>query len=144
MSESNGNGNSVANSVAPAPLLATVPGRNGGRLLPGGQPGNRGGPGRTPSQVQAASRLAFDQRIRRLKKIADGTLGVPLVVNGEPVLMPDGKTVAVLGPDVDQQLKAIDMLGKYGALQRVEHTGDDGGPITVRVIREARPRVSCD
>lgn len=118
MSDTNGNRNSVLDSVPPVP---TVPGRNGGRLLAGGKPGNRGGPGRTPTQVQAAARLAFDKRIRRLKKIADGTLAVPLVVNG--------KTVATAGPDIDQQLKAIDMLGKYGALQRVEHSGADGTPL---------------
>jgi hypothetical protein len=75
-----------------------IPGKNGGRLRNGGT--NKGGPGRPKDEVRAACALAFDQRIVRLKKIADGKIE---------------------GAGVDQQLKAIDMLAKYAGLQKIEH-----------------------
>lgn len=83
----------VENTVA-----NTVPGRNGGRLRAGGKPGNKGG-GRPKDEVRAACALAFDKRIKRLTMIADGKID---------------------GAGIEQQLKAIDMLAKYGGLQKIE------------------------
>lgn len=65
--------------------------------------------------------MAFDQRIPKLKQIADGK-------------HPDA--------GADQQLKAIDLLAKYAGLQKIEHSGPDDGEIVVRVIREKRAHVS--
>jgi hypothetical protein len=75
-----------------------VPGKNGGRLNRGGTKGNKGG-GRPKDEVRAACCMAFDRRIPRLKMIADGKLE---------------------GAGIDQQLKAIDMLARYGGLVKVE------------------------
>ncbi len=41
--------NTVKNSVLP-----TMPGRNGGKLLAGGKPGNKGGTGRPPDEFKEA------------------------------------------------------------------------------------------
>lgn len=67
----------------------SVPGRNGGRLLPGGKKGNRGGSGRPPDKIRAALRKAFDERIPLLMALAES----------------DDDAVA---------MKAMDMLAKYG------------------------------
>lgn len=77
----------------------TVPGLNGGRLRSGGKPGNKGGPGRPKDKVREACALAFEQRIPVLKKIADAKI-----------------------PDVSvkDRLSAIDLLGKYAGLQKIE------------------------
>lgn len=40
---------------------ATQPGRNGGRLLAGGKPGNKGGSGRPPSDWKAKMAEALDR-----------------------------------------------------------------------------------
>jgi hypothetical protein len=58
--------NTVENNVA------TMPGRNGGQLLAGGKPGNRGGTGRPRSEVRALARTvmieALEQLIERVEK----------------------------------------------------------------------------
>jgi hypothetical protein len=74
-----------------------IPGKNGGRLRNGGT--NRGGPGRPKDKVREACALAFEQRIPVLKKIADAKIA---------------------DVSVEQRLKALDLLGKYGGLQKVE------------------------
>jgi len=91
------------------------PGRNGGRLLAGGVPGHRGAGGRPASKVRDACRKAFADRVRHLRAIADDT-----------------------DASARDRLAALDLLGKYGGLQKIEHSGEDGGEILVRVIREQR------
>lgn len=74
---------------------ATVPARNGGRLLAGGRPGNRGG-GRTPSEIRRTCREKFDKLVPKLDRIAR----------------------AKLSKDSDR-VRAIEVLGKYGMGQAV-------------------------
>src|SRR3954466_5133788 len=50
----------------------TVPGRNGGRLLPGGVPGNRGGKGAVPRRLRTLCRDGWEQGIPRMVSIAAG------------------------------------------------------------------------
>lgn len=100
------------------------PGRRVGtnlRLIPG-NPGNSGGKkgrsGRPPSVIREACALAFDRRIKFLKDVIDGKTGELVQLNGVPVLV-DGKPV-VIGADISERLKAMDLLGKYGGLQKTE------------------------
>lgn len=72
-------------------------GRNGGKLRVG-NPGNRGG-GRPKDKVREACALAFEKRIPALASIADGK---------------------VEGASVGDRIKAIDTLGKYAGLQKIE------------------------
>lgn len=51
--------------------IERVPQPHGGALNAGGTPGNIGGTGRPPSQVRAASRIAYYDRIPILEQIAD-------------------------------------------------------------------------
>lgn len=74
-----------------------IPGKNGGRLRNGGT--NKGGPGRPKDKVREACALAFEQRIPVLKQIADAK---------------------VKDASVKDRLSAMDLLGKYGGLQKVE------------------------
>lgn len=86
MSESNGNGNG-------APTMPSlIPQSHGGALLSGGVPGNAGG-GRPPSEVRAACRAAFHDRIPTLETIADDKDASPEV-----------------------RISAINTFGKYGGL----------------------------
>lgn len=68
-----------------------IPGRNGGRLLPGGKPGNRGGYG-IPSKVRKLCAKGFAEAAPEIIKIAKG---------GEKV-------------SATEQTNAFDKLGKYG------------------------------
>lgn len=76
-----------------------------------GNPGNKGGPGRPKSEVVAACRQGFDERIPILTQIAED-------------------------PNASQsdRLKAIDLLGKYGQLQHIEINST--GSMTVKVVFE--------
>ncbi|HXI14722.1 MAG TPA: hypothetical protein VNM48_00025 [Chloroflexota bacterium] len=96
MSTSNGNSN---NGNGLAKKTALVPQRNGGALnggalLPGGVPGNKGGPGVTPHIVRARARSSFYERIPQLEKIADH----PASSNGDVI-------------------NAIDKLARYGLVE---------------------------
>lgn len=103
------------NDILDAP---TRPGVNGGRLKTGNV-GNRGGSGRPPGVVREACRKAFADRVRYLKDVVDGKTGPVLYKDGQPVLDEKGKPVRI-GADDDTRLKAMDLLGKYGALQKIE------------------------
>jgi len=82
--------NTVANSVA------TRPGRNGGRLLAGGKPGNRGGPGGPPGALRATLGKSFKDRYRIAEEIADS------------------------GDAKDQdRLRAVDLLHRWAGLDHV-------------------------
>jgi hypothetical protein len=94
-----------------------------GAAIPlGAHPGNTGGKkgrsGRLPSKVREACRLAFHQRLKVLKQIADNE-----------------------HEDAADRIRAVDTLGKYGGIQKIEHTGADDGPIQVNVV-ELRERIA--
>jgi hypothetical protein len=79
---------------------------HGGALLSGGVPGHKGGGGRPPSLVRALCLGSFAERIKVLEQIAD-----------DPASSPSDKRAAV------------DTLGKYAGLLKVEHTGADDTPL---------------
>lgn len=93
----------TATKTATSPL-------SGGVIPLGAHPGNTGGKkgrsGRPPSKVRDACRLAFSQRLKVLKQIADN---------------PD--------EDAADRIRAVDTLGKYGGIQKIEHTGADDEPL---------------
>jgi hypothetical protein len=87
-----GDGGTVDNSVG-----KTVPGRNGGRLKVG-NPGNKGGTGRPPAVIRQRCAETFDR----------------FLVKAEAILK--SKTASH-----GDKLKALDLLGKYGGLQKIEN-----------------------
>ena len=88
-----------------------MPGRNGGTLRRG-NPGNRGTP---PSAIRETMRRDLKARVPLIRRIADNV---------------DGRyTVA-------DQLKALDLLAKYGLGAPTEVSGPDGAPFTV-ILRAA-------
>ena len=93
----------TATKTATSPL-------SGGVIPLGAHPGNTGGKkgrsGRLPSKVRDACRLAFSQRLRVLKEIADNP-----------------------SEDAADRIRAVDTLGKYGGIQKIEHTGADDEPL---------------
>jgi hypothetical protein len=90
---------------------------NGAPLVPG-NPGNRGGKkgrsGRPSNVIREACAKAFDQRIKILKRIADGEAI-------QRVRVGDNEAEMVVSADVPDRIKAIDLLGKYAGLQKIEH-----------------------
>lgn len=67
-----------------------------GGFLQVGNPGNKGGMGQPASYIRARCREAFAQRIGFLERLADGKIKRAATVD---------------------RVRAMDMLGKYGALQ---------------------------
>jgi hypothetical protein len=92
---------------------------NGATIPLGNHPWNTGGKpgrsGRPPSLVRAACREAFDDRIPLLRHIADGL--VPLRETC-PRCGFQGEPAVGGGSDVDERLRALDTLGKYGLGER--------------------------
>lgn len=114
-------------------------------FLPGGNDPRRSngsglpGPGRPPSLVRAASRLAYAQRIQTLEDIADGkpmphSRRIRLMGRGT-INLPDGSKIGLAqakemagegaefliveweeSADIDQRIKAIQMLGHFGGM----------------------------
>ena len=88
-----------ATRKTPTKTAIPVPRPNGrGALLPGGMPGNAGGPGRPPSELRERLRGSFADRLAILEEIADDADTSP-----------------------SDRIRAIDLLAKYGlgALQGV-------------------------
>lgn len=105
----------------------TGPKRDERGRLRGGNPGNSGGKkgrsGRPPSVIREMCRGAFAQRIKILKKIADGEAI-------ERVKLANGEEMETMkSADVSDRLKAIDLLGKYGLGTKQEVTGADDEPL---------------
>lgn len=75
--------------------VAMVPGNNGGRLLAGGKPGNRGGSGRPASALRALIGESFRERWAIAEEIAEG---------------------GVLDRD---RLKAVDLLHRWAGLDKI-------------------------
>jgi len=99
-----------ARSKTPAKTPRMVTQANGGQLLTGGNPGNVGGMGRPASVIRERCREAFGSRISFLQRLADGKIKQEIPTR-------DG-IVKVQASPADR-VRAMDMLGKYGALQVV-------------------------
>jgi hypothetical protein len=98
-----------------------VPQANGGALR-NGNPGNKGNKyGRPSSVIREALRADFSTRRRLLKRIADN----------KPVKDKDGNSSTPY--TTQDQLKALDLMAKYGLGQPVEVGGPDGSPFTLVV-----------
>lgn len=98
--------NSVRNSVGP------IQGRNGGTLLPGGLPGNKGGPGRTPNEIRALARQPLPDAI---SKIAD-------YINSYADERPDGVDLVTWlnTRKIDNLVRAAEFLSKVGVPSQTE------------------------
>jgi hypothetical protein len=83
---------------------------HGGALLSGGVPGHKGGGGRPASEVRARCMGSFAERIKVLEEIADNPASSP-----------------------SDRRAAVDTLGKYAGLQKVEHTGADDAPVVFKL-----------
>jgi len=97
------------------------PGNRG--ALKTGNPGNEGGTGRPDLAVRSRALAFFEKRLPVLDQIAGKAKARPR-----------------------DRIAAIDKLGKYAGLERVEHTGPGGGPIPLSAatglsieIVESRP-----
>lgn len=71
----------------------------------------KGTGGRTPSEVAAAYRMAFAERLAIATGVADSPTATPL-----------------------ERLKALDLLGKYGGMASVQVTGKDGEELGARGV----------
>ena len=80
------------NGKKTAAKTAMVPQKHGGALLPGGVPGNKGGPGRPSNELRGSLREILDVGLPHLKDFATGKK--------------DAKPA--------DQLKAIDIAARYG------------------------------
>lgn len=108
-------------SVQAGAIPALVPQPHGGALYAGGVPGHRGGGGRRPSAVRDACLQHFAERVPRLAMIADGM--VPLRETC-PVCGHQGEEAVGKGASVEEQLRAHDMLAKYGLGEKGEYAAD--------------------
>jgi hypothetical protein len=97
-------------SQDPASTGQYIPGKNGGRLRPGGKPGHRGGPGRPPDAIRARCAGLFDDHVEKAVAILES----PKASHGD-------------------QLKALDLLGKYGG--RIKQTTEMQGSTIADVLR---------
>ena len=96
---------------------------NGAPLTPG-NPGNSGGKkgrsGRPPSIIRQACAKAFDKRIKYLMAVVDGETGPYLQHKDGQIMLDDAGRPIRCGADVADRLKAMDLLGKYAGLQKIE------------------------
>jgi len=99
--------------------VALVPQPNGSKLLAGGLPGNRGGPGAPPSAIREQLRGSFAERIKVLEEIADNDKYKPR-----------------------DRAQAIEILARYG-LGTLTEVSVDTVREKVRLTLEAI-RVHCD
>ncbi len=89
------------NSDRKSDLKLVTPDHGRGALLTGGKPGNKGG-GRIPSAIRELCRGSFAERLEVLTDIADDT---------------EAKTI--------DRIRAIDLLGKYGGVDKLALTADE-------------------
>lgn len=90
-----------------------------GGALQVGNAGNAGGPGRPASLIRERCRGSFEARIGILEQIADGE---PIVKTAIPSVDGKGKLTlleATVSASPNDRLKAIDLLGKYGGIEKV-------------------------
>jgi hypothetical protein len=86
-------------------------------LIPG-NPGNSGGKkgrsGRPPGKIREACARAFSARVKILAQMASGA-----IIHLQK--LPNGETVEFKEKvEISDRLKAMDLLGKYGGLQKIE------------------------
>ncbi len=92
-----------ADSADNSAVKMVIPKHGNGQLLPGGQPGNRGGYGRPRSEIRKAAALAFDRRIPVLEAIADSTDGKDVDRTGAIRLMMQAGGIGT-EPAIDREL----------------------------------------
>ena len=101
----------AAGEMVPRPVL--VPQKKSGALLSGGVPGHKGGGGRPPSAIREHCRGSFAERVAILEMIADG----------EPLPMTkrvgDDITQIEVSAAIRERTQAIDLLGKYGGVDKL-------------------------
>lgn len=99
---------------------ATQPGRNGGTLLAGGKPGNRGGPGKTPSYVREVALEMAANRLIVLDQIAGNELR-----NG------NGKKIEM---ETSERRLATVALCQIGGLSQKIEVEAGSRPLTIGVL----------
>jgi hypothetical protein len=90
-----------------------TPSHGKGKLRVGGT--NKGGPGRPPSEIRAALRASFDQRIPVLESIADALKGSPA-----------------------DRTRAIEMMARFGlgTENTIQLAGYPGAQLALEIIKE--------
>ena len=107
---------------------------HGGALKSGGTPGNKGGTGRPPSAIREHCRGSFAERVKVLETIADGEVIEKMLVEGS-----DGEIEVMKSARVTDRLKAIELLAKYGGVDKLALTADEqpvAGELTPKRIAE--------
>ena len=92
---------------------------HGGALKSGGTSGNRGGSGRPPSAIREHCRGSFAQRVAILEAIADGEPLPMTKIDG------DEEITIQVSAAIRERTQAIDMLGKYGGVDKLALTTDE-------------------
>jgi len=92
---------------------------HGGALKSGGTPGNKGGTGRPPSAIREHCRGSFAERVAILEDIADGKPLSMTKIDG------DEEITIQVSAAIRERTQAIDMLGKYGGVDKLALTVDE-------------------
>lgn len=104
-------------------------------LIPGNRGSQKGRSGRPPSAIRDLCARSFGERVEFLRAVIDGETGLFLTdKDGRAILDGENKPVR-LGADMADRLKAMDLLGKYGGLQKVET--ESHGSTLEQLLREA-------
>lgn len=98
----------AAETATPNSVIATVPGKHGGRLLPGGKPGNRGG-GRKPAAIRKKALKMLWERMDLIGHMADGA-AVEFTEEGATKLV---------SPKPGERLQALKLLKEMGLQEAV-------------------------
>jgi hypothetical protein len=120
------------------PARAMVSPLNGARCPTGGKPGNAGG-GRRPSAVRETCLLAFDERIPRLKMIADGVMSFTQAC---PKCGHTEATSPYPVTDAGDMINAVDKLARYGLGERSEFSEDVVADNVDRMLQIAQALMS--
>lgn len=112
---------SVSEPVSEGHAIAVMPGKNGGQLRRG-NPGNKGGNGRTPDALRAKLReIGQKKGIKFLNDLMDGTVQVQLVgqcqhCHKENQMPKDWlkNLLDSISTSTDQRLKALEQTWRYG------------------------------
>ena len=138
----NGTDNSETTSVVAkdynsAPIGGLVVRPDGRGALRRGNPGNKGGTGRPPKEVQSRSRVLYERVLDALERVLDETDGAELTMEQQQLLetLPVTERVKLaqrmFPPDPDQLVSIGNMTGKYAGLADSGEAGD----VTLHVVR---------